>query len=451
MPQIPAGLTRRDLLAALGAAGDGRADDTHPLQKAIDASGSVWLPRGRYRLTAPLVVDLARVGPASITGDGTATLIMEGEGPAIHLRGTHRKSADPGDVAEAVWLKERAPMLSGFEILGTHAKADGILAEGTMQAVFTRLLVRRVRHGLRLETTNRNVVISDSHFYHNHGAGVLLERANLHQINITNCHISYNGGGGVVVRASEVRNLQIGSSDLEANMAPNGPPAANILLDARSGAIREGSITGCTLQHTAAAPGSANILFVGAGAAANQKVGYFSIAGNTITDARVNLDLAYARGVSITGNTLALGTEYNVRIVGSAGVILGPNVMDQNPDYKPAASRNGILLDNCTDCLLEGFAVRDGGPAEAAVTLRGCRRCRVSGISIVDSAKMAVLIEDAEQVAVTGCLFQGSWPVALRLRGGHGNRVADNQSSGELDIAESASRIKGSDSSRIRP
>ncbi|MCX6622484.1 MAG: hypothetical protein NTY38_15745, partial [Acidobacteria bacterium] len=138
-------MTRRAALAGLlGVVGDGRADYTAALQEAVNTGGVVRLARGRYRLRAPLVVDLARVGPVSILGEGTATLLMEGEGPAIHLVGTHRKSADPKDVSEGVWLRERAPVLSGFEIAGAHPKADGILAEGTMQAVFTRLLVRRV-------------------------------------------------------------------------------------------------------------------------------------------------------------------------------------------------------------------------------------------------------------------------------------------------------------------
>ncbi|MCX6622483.1 MAG: right-handed parallel beta-helix repeat-containing protein, partial [Acidobacteria bacterium] len=290
--------------------------------------------------------------------------------------------------------------------------------------------------------TSRNVIISESHFYDNRGAGVLLERVNLHQINITNCHISYNTGGGVVVRDSEVRNLQIGSSDIEANMAVGGPPSANVLLDARGGAIREGSITGCTLQHTSEAAGSANIRFLGVSEQVNQKVGYFSIDGNTISDAKVNIDLAYVRGVSITGNTLVLGTEHNLRVSGSSGVVVGPNVMDQNPDYRPAASRNGISFTDSSDCLLSGFVVRDGGPAEAAITLRRCRRCRVSGVSVIDSGQMGVLLEDVEGVVVSGCTLDGRWPVALRLRRGKGNRVVDNVVSGQLDIDPGAAVVE---------
>ena len=44
-----------------GAAGDGRTDDTSAIQRAVDAgAGGLYLPKGNYRLTRTVVVDLAR-------------------------------------------------------------------------------------------------------------------------------------------------------------------------------------------------------------------------------------------------------------------------------------------------------------------------------------------------------------------------------------------------------
>ncbi|MEY3911143.1 MAG: hypothetical protein RLY37_611, partial [Verrucomicrobiota bacterium] len=60
--------------------GDGQADDSAALQKLVDAGGSVQLPKGRYRLTKTVTVDLAKLGACSISSDGTATLIMAGPG-----------------------------------------------------------------------------------------------------------------------------------------------------------------------------------------------------------------------------------------------------------------------------------------------------------------------------------------------------------------------------------
>jgi hypothetical protein len=139
-------------------------------------------------------------------------------------------------------------------------------------------------------------MVADCHLYENRGAGLLLESVNLHQINVTGCHISYNGGGGIVIRRSEVRNIQIGTCDIEANQDPEGPPAANVLFDAREGSIREGAITGCTIQHAHTAPGSANVRFLGRGPADFNKVGNLVIANNALSDVAVNIHLQHARG-----------------------------------------------------------------------------------------------------------------------------------------------------------
>ena len=78
-----------------------------------------------------------------------------------------------------------------------------------MQAILSGLLIRNVRHGVHLVDRNRNVVISESHVYHNTGVGIYLDGVNLHQINVIGCHISYNRLSGIRVERSEVRNLQI--------------------------------------------------------------------------------------------------------------------------------------------------------------------------------------------------------------------------------------------------
>src|SRR5688572_23625516 len=123
------------------------------------------------------------------------------------------------------------PVVHSLEIVGEHPEADGIVAAGTMQLTITRTAVRKVRHGIRLIERNRNVLISDCHIYENSGAGIFLDSVNLHQINVIGSHISYCRAGGIVSKGGEVRNLHIGTCDIESNMASDGPPAANILLD----------------------------------------------------------------------------------------------------------------------------------------------------------------------------------------------------------------------------
>jgi hypothetical protein len=228
-----------------------------------------------------------------------------------------------------------------------------------------------------------------------------MEKLNLHQVNISNSHISYNDGGGIVVRDSEVRNLQIGTCDIEANMVKGGPPAANLLLDRRSGSIREGAITGCTLQHTADIAGSANIRFLGAGTKVRNKVGFFSIADNVISEAMANIHLRHARGVNITGNTFAVGMDHNLLVEESSDIVVGPNTMDQNPDYDRYKSRNAVVFEGSSDCSIHGLHINRSRPLEAAIVVRQGRRFHITGATILDSGP-GILLDRVEWTRVSG-------------------------------------------------
>src|SRR5262245_60123370 len=144
---------RKDLpmssVRAFGALGDGKTDDTAAIGHAIErGDGYLVFPQGEYLITRPLTFPLERVGRLSIHGrGGTARLIMAGAGPAIHIVGTHRKTAHPSDFAEGVWRKERMPTVRGLEIVGRHPQADGVRVEGAMQPTLQGLLIRRCRHG----------------------------------------------------------------------------------------------------------------------------------------------------------------------------------------------------------------------------------------------------------------------------------------------------------------
>src|SRR5262249_3002029 len=118
-----------------GARGDGQADDTTAILHAIEkGDGNLVFPRGNYLIRRPLAIPLERLGRVSVTGQGcTAPLLMAGAGPALHLVGTHQKTALPADVAEGVWQKERLPTVEGLEVVGRHPEADGIRIDGAMQ------------------------------------------------------------------------------------------------------------------------------------------------------------------------------------------------------------------------------------------------------------------------------------------------------------------------------
>src|SRR6187399_3213692 len=78
-----------------GARGDGKQDDTAAIQHAITkGDGEVVFPRGDYLVTRTLQIPLASHGRITVAGTGgTARILMNGAGPALHLAGTHNRSA----------------------------------------------------------------------------------------------------------------------------------------------------------------------------------------------------------------------------------------------------------------------------------------------------------------------------------------------------------------------
>lgn len=124
-----------------GVKGDGKTDDSAAIQKAVlESNGLLFFPRGDYLLTKPIEIELSESGRMGIYGGGTARLIMAGSGSAIRLIGTHKGTAGPDTVSEAVWQKERMPVVNGLEILGAHPEADGIELEYTMGAMLSDLI-----------------------------------------------------------------------------------------------------------------------------------------------------------------------------------------------------------------------------------------------------------------------------------------------------------------------
>ena len=414
-----------------GAVGDGKADDGDAIRKAVAARiGEVRLPRGVYRITTPIVIDLEKVGWTSVTGSGTARIVMDGPGPALRFVGTHAGTADPSTVLPNVWERQRMPTVDGIEIVGTHEQAVGIEATGTVQLTITRALIRNTLHGIHLVKRNRNVLVSACHLYRSTGVGLYLDDVSLHQINVAGCHISYNGGGGIVVRGGGVCNLQISGCDIEANMALDGPPTANVLVDG-NGVNAEVAIVGCTIQHTHRAPDSANVRFLGADRQ-GRIWGNLTVNGNVISDSQFGIDLRQARAVSIAGNTFWKGYQYALRIEDSRNVVIGPNVFDRNPAYwDPDGGHNALVLRRCQDATLTGLHINGVTGTAAGLVLEDCRRVNVTQCTILDCASGGLLFRDVSDSRVSDCLIRndrkdrGSW-FPLKILGGRGNMVVDN-------------------------
>ncbi len=429
-----------------GAKGDGTTDDTAAIEKAILTHGSVQFPRGTYRLTRTITIPLAESGFAALSGDGTARIVMAGAGPAFHFKGTHEGSAAPSTFKPQVWEKERTPMVSGIEIVGEHAEADAIEATGTMQITMARVVVRECRHAVHLTTRNRNVLIADCHFYHNKGIGVFLDNQNLHQINIVGSHISYNGGGGVVSRGGNVRNLHIGTCDIEGNHSVEGPPSANVELNSTEGSIGEVAITGCTLQHTSKAPGSANIRILGAGTdpslerklgRTHTREGNVTISANVFSDVRINIEVRDSRGVVINGNTFWEGFEQDILAENCDHLVISNNNFDRNPRYAvngfENAENNGLKLNGCSDTSLTGNVISGVWRQRAAMDVVNGSRLIISNNHILDSDGVGLRLEKVKNSLISGNLIRDdreaekkSKEASLVEIEGEGNQITGN-------------------------
>ena len=415
-----------------GAKGDGQADDTEAIERAVAAGiGDIRFPRGVYRITRPIVIDLDRVGPISLAADATARVVMAGPGPAFRLMGTHDGTADPASFKPRVWERQRSPMVDGLEIVGDHPEACGIEAAGTMQCTITRTVIRKTLHAIHLVKRNRNVIVSDCHLYENRGAGVFYDDVSLHQSNITGCHISYNGAGGVVCRGGDVRNIHVAGCDIEGNMDPKGPPAANVLIDCTGSpaGIAEIAVTGCTIQHSHV-PGAANIRFVGADAK-DRRWGHFTITGNVLSDVEWNIELRKARGVTIVGNTFWMGFAGDLLAEDCSNLVIGANNFDRNPGYaygRSLEAKGGVALVNCRDCTLTGLHLNGVQGAPAGLILRNCSRCLVAQCTILDCDNAGALLDNVTDSRLLGCLIRNDradsrpW-TAIQVRGGKGNVI----------------------------
>lgn len=416
-----------------GAVGDGRHDDSDAFEHALDqGDGLLVLPRGDYRVTRSIRIDLDRRRRTGIDGSGgTARIVMDGPGPALLFTGTHGGTADPRTVSPSVQDVERMPTVRHVEIVGRHPEADGIRLEGVMQPTITGVLLRSLRHGIHLVGRARNVLVSHCHIYRNTGVGIFLDHCDLHQTVIASNHVSYCRVGGIRVEGGGIRNLQITGNDIEYNNNrsigvpdADAEPTAEIFIDCRTGTVREGTIASNTIQATAS-PGGANIRFLGAGAGGEHRTGMWTIAGNLIGSQAVNIHLSGALGFAISGNYIYSGHERSILVEGSRSIAIGANVIGHNPDYGDKELSPGIRLVDCRDATLSGLVIQDAiagrnTVAEAAPTRKEalvecvrCRRISLTGCQILEGAPAGLLLEDCHDVLVSGCTILDDRPAPL--------------------------------------
>lgn len=435
------------------AVGDGKADDTLAIEAGIKAGeGLVYFPQGRYRVTRTIQIDLNTCGRMSLIGDGSATIIMDGPGPAFHFLGTHEGTGNPDSVQENVWQNQRMPLITGLEIRGAKPGAIGLRLEKTMQATLTNLLIRRCRIGVQFVKRNRNLLIDDCHIYHNSEVGIDFDHVNLHQAIISNSHISYNPVAGIRLLGGEMRNFQIVGNDIEYNYDPESEGSADILIDMRpdGSSFREGTIVGNTIQARPS-PGGANVRFLGGEDL--RVAGLMAISGNLIGSQTHNIHLVDCRGVTITGNSLYSAAQHNIRLQNCANMVAGDNSIDWNPNHKKKRLADGISIDNCRGVTLSDTIIENSfqGTAEAggAIDVAKSKDVAIVNCQVLDFAHRGVTLSDCVRCRVTGCSVidrraTAQPGVCIQVAGGRDNLVAGNMTNtAGLSVAEDTATVRG--------
>lgn len=396
-----------------GAVGDGKADDTAALQHMLEAGkGILKLPKGTFRITRPLTIDLMKLGYGAVRGDeGTSRIVMAGAGPALRIVGDHRGTASPASYKPHTWDKERMPIVTGVEIVGAHRDAVGIELRKTTKAIVSRVLVRQCKIGVHLVERNRDFILSDSHLYDNSEYGLFFDRCNLHQIIVHGNHISWNHKAGIKSLDGDVHNLQITGNDIEYNnnpgidKSPNGETTgAEIWFEATEGVISEVTIASNTIQATVQ-PGGTNIRIFGSEKGSPRGARLIAITGNVIGSQSRGIDLRRAQRVTVTGNTIYNSIDLSLAFSHCSGVAVGSNTFVwRGIDADPP--QDGIRLEDCDNASLIGLVTQrlSSGTAQkgAGVTLVRCTDVAVSECQILDPVVRGIELEDCRRCRVSG-------------------------------------------------
>ena len=90
-------------------------------------NGLLEFPRGTYRVTRTILIDLAKAGRFAIHGTGGTAKLLMGQaaaGPLFEFVGHHAGSADPTSFKPEGWQSERMPTVSQIGIQPSKTQAS---------------------------------------------------------------------------------------------------------------------------------------------------------------------------------------------------------------------------------------------------------------------------------------------------------------------------------------
>jgi len=188
-----------------------------------------------------------------------------------------------------------------------------------------------------------------------------------------------------------------------------------VWIDCQGTSIREGAITGNTIQALPS-PGGANVRIVGARADHPTAAGLLTVSGNLISSQLTNVHIADSRGVVVAGNQFFSGHEHAIHVERSDFINIAGNNFGNNPDYR-AETLDGILIEDSGGCSITGCIVENclAGSAEegGAIDVRGSANLIVSACQVHDPRWRALHLCGVRRALVAGCIVACSEPPTL--------------------------------------
>ncbi len=326
-----------------------KPDSTDAIQAAIDAAdhGTVFIPRGQYRVTRPLTMEAGSV----LAGDGPGNTVLTSEkamSAVVHLRGV----AGPMTVIRDMFFA--GP-------LGGNWECDAIFLDGTNGIAIRDCWLAAWRRAVRIEGVSdhwlRDLVfeLNQEGIVVRGGDGLGRWHENLR---LLNCYGYQNYQGAI--RIENVRGIQADSCSSVGsayflwlrNCANATVTGASVNWDgspwAKYGVLLEDcslvAMHGCNIEG----PPEYGLR------ASNSK--RLTLQGNMVSHVRngPGIHLESCAQSSLADNVVAHTASHGIQVASCQGTIVRGNIVSDFAEGEGATGSGIYTSDNASDCLIDG-------------------------------------------------------------------------------------------------
>ena len=290
--------------------GDGETDDSLALQKIVNMSESVTLPRRDKVLLSSTVH--VQMGYARILNGNGCNLVVDDDFYALTVNGTLDGSSDPTGMNPFVVESEAALAIRDFRITSEDiTEGGGIDASKAYKLKIEDNYIHHMKNGIRVSGVCRDIIISNNNVFTMTNSGIVFDQGiNLHQCNIIGNMLQYAHDSVFINEPYAIANFQIVGNDIEIINYPASTYTTATCIHFKSCAtcnmFCEIEISGNTLQGH-----NTSYYVVLLEGVDDHEIKNVTITGNHIgnsQDAAINMK--YMKNVSICGNSYTSVVNY---------------------------------------------------------------------------------------------------------------------------------------------